>query len=91
MNLLTEKEYDAIQKALDQKREITIYREMGSYRIIVETHFAPDVWQIPMLIRVQQWRRRDENGIWLEHMYSTQNFSGVEQMRRILKTEEGFL
>ena len=89
MNLLTVKEYDAIQKALDQKREITIYRDLGSYRIIVETYPAPEVWQVPMLIRVQQWRRRDESGIWLEHMYSTQNFSSVEQMRRILKTEEG--
>ena len=88
MNLLTEKEYDSIRRALDQGREITIYREMRDYRIIVETLPAPEVWHVPMLIRVQQWRRRDAEGHWLGHMYTTQNFPGVEEMRRILKTEE---
>lgn len=91
MNLLTEKEYDAIQKALDQRREITILRELGSYRIVADVLPAPDVWPVPMLIRVQQWRRRDENGLWLEHMFTTQNFPDVEVMRRILQTEGGLL
>lgn len=91
MNLLTDKEYDAIQRALDQKREITILRELGSYRIVVEVLPASDVWAVPMLIRVQQWRRRDESGLWLEHLFTTQNFPDVETMRRILRTERRLL
>ena len=87
MNLLTDKEYDAIQRALDQKQGITILRELGSYRIVVDVLPATDVWPVPMLIRVQQWRRRDESGLWLEHLFTTQNFPDVETMRRILETE----
>ena len=91
MNLLTEKEYDAIQKALDRRHEITILRELGSYRIVVDVLPAPEVWPVPVLIRVQQWRRRDETGLWLDHMFTTQNFPDVETMRKILQTEGGLL
>ena len=87
MNILTDTEYDAIQRALDQKQKITILRQLGSYRIVVDVLPAPDVWPVPMLIRVQQWRRKDESGLWLEHMFTTQNFPDVVTMKKILGTE----
>lgn len=87
MNILTDTEYDAIQRALDQKQKITILRQLGSYRIVVDVLPAQDVWPVPMLIRVQQWRRKDESGLWLEHMFTTQNFPDVVTMKKILGTE----
>ena len=70
--LISENDYKAIQDALEAKREFTLTRTLGDYKIAVEVTTAPNVWGIPMLIQVKQWYR---------NVYSIKNCGTVEEMR----------
>ena len=72
ISLITENDYKAIQNALEAKRELTLTRILGNYKIAVEVTTAPNVWGIPMLIQVKQWYR---------NVYSIKNCGTVEEMR----------
>ena len=69
---ISENDYKAIQDALEAKRELTLTRTLGDYKIAVEVTTAPNVWGIPMLIQVKQWYR---------NVYSIKNCGTVEEMR----------
>ena len=69
---ISENDYKAIQDALEAKRELTLTRTLGDYKIAVEVTTAPKVWGIPMLIQVKQWHR---------NVYSIKNCASVEEMR----------
>ena len=69
---ISENDYKAIQDALEAKRELTLIRTLGNYKIAVEVTTAPKVWGIPMLIQVKQWYR---------NVYSIKNCGTVEEMR----------
>ena len=69
---ISENDYKAIQDALEAKRELTLTRTLGDYKIAVEVTTAPKVWGIPMLIQVKQWHR---------NVYSIKNCGTVEEMR----------
>ena len=71
-SLISENDYKAIQDALEAKRELTLTRILGDYKIAVEATTAPNVWGIPMLIQVKQWYR---------NVYSIKNCGTVEEMR----------
>ena len=71
-SLISENDYKAIQDALEAKRELTLIRTLGDYKISVEVTTAPNVWGIPMLIQVKQWHR---------NVYSIKNCASVEEMR----------
>ena len=73
---ISENDYKAIQDALEAKREFTLTRTLGDYKIAVEVTTAPKVWGIPMLIRVKQWHR---------NVYSIKNCGTVEEMRWYLE------
>ena len=72
MSLISENDYKAIQDALEAKRELTLIRTLGDYKITAEVTTAPKVWGIPMLIQVKQWHR---------NVYSIKNCGTVEEMR----------
>ena len=73
---ISENDYKAIQDALEAKRELTLTRTLGDYKIAVEVTTAPNVWGIPMLIQVKQWHR---------NVYSIKNCGTVEEMRWYLE------
>lgn len=79
ISLISENDYKAIQDALEAKRELTITRTLGDYKISAEVTTAPKVWGIPMLIQVKQW-----NG----NIYSIKNCANVEEMRWYLEYPE---
>lgn len=70
--IISEKDYKALQEALEAKRELALTRKLGDYKISVEVTTAPKVWGIPMLIQVKQWNR---------NVYSIKNCGTVEEMR----------
>ena len=72
ISLISENDYKAIQDALEAKRELTLIRTLGNYKIAVEVTTAPNVWGIPMLIQVKQWYR---------NVYSIKNCGTVDEMR----------
>lgn len=69
---ISENDYKAIQDALEAKRELTLTRTLGDYKISAEVTTAPKVWGIPMLIQVKQWNR---------NIYRVKNCATVEEMR----------
>ena len=69
---ISENDYKAIQDALEAKRELTLTRTLGDYKISAEVTPAPKVRGIPMLIQVKQWYR---------NVYSIKNCATVEEMR----------
>ena len=71
-SFISENDYKAIQNALESKREFTITRTLGDYKITAEVTPAPKVWGIPMLIQVKQW-------YW--NVYRIKNCATVEEMR----------
>ena len=71
--IISENDYKAIQNALESKREFTLTRTLGDYKIAVEVTTASKVWGIPMLIQVKQWYR---------NVYSVKNCGTVEEIRR---------
>ena len=71
-SLISENDYKAIQDALESKREFTLTRTLGDYKITAGVTAAPKVWGIPMLIQVKQWHR---------NVYSIKNCGTVEEMR----------
>ena len=73
---ISENDYKAIQDALEAKRELTLTRTLGDYKISVEVTTAPKAWGIPMLIQVRQWYR---------NVYSIKNCGTVEEMRWYLE------
>ena len=73
---ISENDYKAIQDALEAKRELTLTRTLGDYKIAVEVTTAPKVWGIPMLIQVKQWYR---------NVYSIKNCASVEEVRWYLE------
>ena len=70
--ITSEHDYKASQNALESKRECTITRTLGDYKITAEVTPAPKVWGIPMLIQVKQWHR---------NIYRIKNCATVEEMR----------
>ena len=72
IRLISENDYKAIQNAVEARREMTLVRVFGSYKLSVEVTPAPSVWGIPMLIQVKQWHR---------NVYSIKNCGTVEEMR----------
>ena len=72
ISLISENDYKAIKYALEAKRELTLTRTLGYYKISAEVTTAPNVWGIPMLIQVKQWNR---------NIYSIKNCANVEEMR----------
>lgn len=72
LNLFSENDYKSIQDALEAKREMTLTRSLGDYKIIVEVTPAPKVWGIPMLIQVKRSQR---------NIYRVKNCATVEEMR----------
>ena len=72
MNLISENDYKAIQKALESLSEYSLVRTLGDYKIVAEVTTAPKIWGIPMLIQVKQWNR---------NVYSIKNCASVEEMR----------
>ena len=74
-SLISENDYKAIQDALESKREFTLVRILGDYKIAVEVTTAPKVWGIPMLIQVRQWHR---------NIYSIKNCATVAEMREYI-------
>lgn len=75
LNLLSEKDYKAIQEALEAKRELTLTRTLGDYEISAEVTTAPKVWGIPMLIQVKQSQR---------NIYRVKNCATVAEMREYI-------
>ena len=69
---ISENDYKAIQDALEAKRELTLTRTLGDYKITAEVTTAPKVWGIPMLVQVKQWHR---------NIYRVKNCATVEEMR----------
>ena len=69
---ISENDYKAIQDALEAKRELTLTRTLGDYKINAELTTAPKVWGIPMLIQVKQWHG---------NIYSIKNCASVVEMR----------
>ena len=69
---ISENDYKAIQDALEAKREFTLTRTLGDYKIAVEVTTAPKAWGIPMFIQVKQW---------YGNIYSIKNCASVEEMR----------
>lgn len=70
--IISENDYKAIQDALESKREFTLTRTLGDYKITAGVTTAPNVWGIPMLIQVKQWCR---------NVYSIKNCGTVEEMK----------
>lgn len=56
-------------------QEISLTRTLGNLTITARTARAAPVWDVPMLIRLEQVRG---------HVYSTQYFESVEEMRRYI-------
>ena len=73
--IISENDYKAIQNALESKREFTLTRTLGDYKISVEVTTAPNVWGIPMLIQVKQWHR---------NIYRVKNCATVAEMREYI-------
>ena len=73
--IISENDYKAIQDALESKREFTLTRTLGDYKISVEVTTAPKVWGIPMLIQVKQWHR---------NIYRVKNCATVAEMREYI-------
>ena len=74
-SLISENDYKAIQDALESKREFTLTRTLGDYKITAEVTTAPKVWGIPMLIQVKQWHR---------NIYRVKNCATVAEMREYI-------
>lgn len=75
LNLLSEKDYKALQGALEAKLELTLTRTLGDYKITAEVTTAPKVWGIPMLIQVKQWHM---------NIYRVKNCATVAEMREYI-------
>ena len=73
--IISENDYKAIQNALESKREFTLTRTLGDYKITAEVTTAPKVWGIPMLIQVKQWCR---------NIYRIKNCATVAEMREYI-------
>ena len=73
--IISENDYKAIQDALESKRELTLTRTLGDYKITAEVTTAPKVWGIPMLIQVKQWNR---------NIYRVKNCATVAEMREYI-------
>ena len=73
--LISENDYKAIQDALESKREFTLTRTLGDYKITAGVTTAPKVWGIPMLIQVKQWYR---------NIYRVKNCATVAEMREYI-------
>ena len=76
---ISENDYKAIQNALEAKRELTLTRTLGDYKITAEVTTAPKVWGIPMLIQVKQWYR---------NIYRVKNCATVAEMREYISEEK---
>lgn len=75
ISLITEKDYKALQDALEAKRELTLTRTLGDYKISAEVTPAPKVWGIPMLIQVKRSQR---------NIYRVKNCATVAEMREYI-------
>ena len=53
--LISENDYKALQSAVEARREMTLVRVFGSYKLSVAVTTAPSVWGIPMLVQVKEW------------------------------------
>lgn len=73
--IISENDYKAIQDALESKRELTLTRTLGDYKITAEVTTAPKVWGIPMLIQVKQRNR---------NIYRVKNCATVAEMREYI-------
>lgn len=73
--IISENDYKAIQNALESKREFTLTRTLGDYKITAEVTPAPKVWGIPMLIQVKQSQR---------NIYRVKNCATVAEMREYI-------
>ena len=73
-SLITAGELETVRAALLRGRVVALEWEVPSIRlrVRVSTQRAGPVWQVPMLIRLEQW---EGTGI-----YSTQLFDSVEGM-----------
>ena len=75
IRLISENDYKAIQDALEAKREFTLTRTLGDYKITAEVTQAPKVWGIPMLIQVKRQHR---------NIYRVKNCATVAEMREYI-------
>ena len=73
--LISENDYKALQSAVEARREMTLVRVFGSYKIAVAVTPAPTVWGIPMLVQVLE-----QNG----SSHAVKNCASVAEMQDYL-------
>ena len=74
-SLISENDYKALQSAVEARREMTLVRVFGSYKLAVAVTSAPPVWGISMLVQV-----REQNG----SNYAVKNCASVAEVRDYL-------
>ena len=74
-SLISENDYKALQSAVEARREMTLARVLGNYKLSVAVTPAPSVWGIPMLVQV-----REQNG----SNYAVKNCASVAELRDYL-------
>ena len=75
MNLLSEKDLQALHTAMAQRRELTLTRTLDGVTVTASTWPASSAWDVPMLVRLEVQRG---------NVYTSQYFESVEEMKRDL-------
>lgn len=76
MNLLTDKDFHALQTALQRMDELTLTRSLGDWEITASVLPAGRAWPVAMVVQVRCSKERVE---WV------QTFESVEQARRAIR------
>ena len=74
-NLLIEKDFDKLSRAMVSGQEISLTRTLGALTVTVSTTRALPVWECDMLVRLERTHG---------HVYSSQYFCSVEEMMRYI-------
>lgn len=75
-NLISANDRKAIRAAYECYELFHMERSLGDYTVVVDVVPGDSVWDVPMLIRVQQY--------W-PNIYSTQYFKNMEEMEWIIR------
>ena len=75
VNLLSPNDLEQLSRAMASGREISLTRTLGNFTVTASTTRALPVWKCDMLVRLERTQG---------HVYSSQYFRSVEEMKNYL-------
>lgn len=73
MGLLSRNDLAQLQRAMEDGLEVCLTRTLGDITVTASTSQAPPIWECPMLVRLEIYRR---------NVYSSQYFSSIGDLTR---------